>query len=145
MAYFYVTYLGVEQIVKALSTSVLSVPPFQVSRTSELLFKYTSLFDSLPYTVLEKNWLSLCISTPRSSHRRCSVKKVVLRNLEKFTGKHKCQSLLFNKLIKKETLAQTFSCEFCEISKNNFFTEHLRTTASIHPRMILLSLFQFHM
>ena len=23
-----------------------------------------------------------------------------------------------------------FSCEFCEISKNTFFTEHLRTTAS---------------
>ena len=27
---------------------------------------------------------------------------------------------------KKETLAQVFSCEFCEISKNTFFTEHLR-------------------
>ena len=23
-----------------------------------------------------------------------------------------------------------FSCEFCEISKNNFLTKHLRTTAS---------------
>ena len=31
---------------------------------------------------------------------------------------------------KKETLAQVFSCEFCEISKNNFFTEHLWKTAS---------------
>ena len=29
-------------------------------------------------------------------------------------------------LLKKETLAQVFSCEFCEISKNTFFTEHLR-------------------
>ena len=27
-------------------------------------------------------------------------------------------------------LAQVFSCEFCEISKNTFFTEHLRTTVS---------------
>ena len=25
-----------------------------------------------------------------------------------------------------------FSCEFCKISKNNFFTEHLWTTASVH-------------
>ena len=33
--------------------------------------------------------------------------------------------------IKKETLAQVFSCEFLEISKNTFFTEHVRTTASI--------------
>ena len=33
--------------------------------------------------------------------------------------------------IKKETLAQVFSCEFCEISKKAFFTEHLWTTASV--------------
>ena len=32
--------------------------------------------------------------------------------------------------IKKETLAQVFSCEFCEISKNTFFIEHLWATAS---------------
>ena len=32
--------------------------------------------------------------------------------------------------IKKDTLAQVFSCEFCEISKNTFFTEHLRVTAT---------------
>ena len=33
-------------------------------------------------------------------------------------------------LLKKKTLVQVFSCEFCEISKNNFFTERPRTTAS---------------
>ena len=43
----------------------------------------------------------------RSSHRRCSVKQVVLRNFVKFTGKH-----------------------LCEISKNTIFIKHLRTTAS---------------
>ena len=32
--------------------------------------------------------------------------------------------------IKKKTLAQAFSCEFCEFSKNTFFTEHLWATAS---------------
>ena len=32
--------------------------------------------------------------------------------------------------INKETLAQVFSCEFCEISQNTFFTENLWTTAS---------------
>ena len=73
----------------------------------------------------------------KSSHRRCSVKTGVLGNIEKFTGKHLCQSLFFNKVagqafnfVKKEALAQEFSCEFFEISKNTFFTEHLRTTAS---------------
>ena len=73
----------------------------------------------------------------RSSHQRCSVRKSVLRNFAKFTGKHLCQNLFFNKVadlacnfIKKENLAQVFSSEFCEISKNTFFTEHLLTTAS---------------
>ena len=42
----------------------------------------------------------------------------------------KLQVLVCN-FIKKESLAQVFSFEFCEISKNNFFTEHLRTTASV--------------
>ena len=32
---------------------------------------------------------------------------------------------LFKHTIKKETLAQVFSCKFCEISKNTFVTEHL--------------------
>ena len=32
--------------------------------------------------------------------------------------------------IKKENLAQVFSCEFCEVFKNTSFAEHLRTTAS---------------
>ena len=49
-----------------------------------------------------------------------------------------CQSLFLNKvarlrpatLLKKETLAQVFSCEFCEIFKNAFFIERLRATTS---------------
>ena len=35
-----------------------------------------------------------------------------------------------NFMKKKETLAQVFSCEFCEISKNTFFTEQILATAS---------------
>ena len=74
------------------------------------------------------------------SHQSCSLRKGVLRNFTTFTGKHLCQSLFFNKVaclwplacnfIEKETLAQIFSCECCEISKNTFFTEHLWTTVS---------------
>ena len=56
------------------------------------------------------------------------MKKGALVNFTKFTGKHLCQSLFFNKV--KETPAQVFSCEFGEISKNTLFTEHLCTTAS---------------
>ena len=50
----------------------------------------------------------------------------VLRNFEKFTGKHASAC----NFIKEEILAQGFSCEFCEIIKNTFFREHLRATAS---------------
>ena len=32
--------------------------------------------------------------------------------------------------IKKETLAQVFSCEFCKIFKNTLITEHFWATAS---------------
>ena len=65
----------------------------------------------------------------RSSHQRCSVRKGVLRNFAKFTGNHLCQSLFFN-FIKKETLTQVFFCDFWEIFKNTFLTEHLRPTAT---------------
>ena len=37
--------------------------------------------------------LMLCINFLRSSHRRCSVKKGVLRNFANFTGKHLCWNL----------------------------------------------------
>ena len=48
------------------------------------------------------------------------MKKGVLKNYAKFTGKHLAWPEAWN-FIKKETLAQVFSCEFCEIFKNAFF------------------------
>ena len=56
--------------------------------------------------------------------------KGVLKNFAKFTRKHLCQNLIFNKF-KKEILVQMFACESCEISKSTCFTEHLWTTASL--------------
>ena len=68
--------------------------------------------------------LKLCgltelITIYRTSHWRCSIEKGVLKYFTKFTWKHLCQSLFFNKVA--ETLAQVFSCRFCEIFKNTFF------------------------
>ena len=57
----------------------------------------------------------------------CSVKKVFLeisQNLQENT------SARVSFFIKKETLAQVFSWEFCENSNNTFFTEHPMVTAS---------------
>ena len=75
--------------------------------------------------------------------------KGVLRNFTKLTGKYLCQSLFLNKLAGlrpeekiKETLAQVFFCEYCEISKITFFTEHLRATASVSYCTVSLRLFE---
>ena len=63
-------------------------------------------------------------------------KKGVVRNFAKFTRKHLCRSLFFDKVRRYrsatslEERLQAFSCEFCEIYKNTFFAEHHRTTAS---------------
>ena len=56
-------------------------------------------------------------------------KRSVLKNLAEFMAKQLCQSTFLIKLqasglrliIKKETLAQVFSREFCEIFKNTFY------------------------
>ena len=39
--------------------------------------------------------------------------------------------------IKKETLAQVFSCEFCEISKNTFFYRTSPVAASVRTMIII--------
>ena len=44
--------------------------------------------------------------------------------------------------INKETLVQVFSCEFCKISKNTFFTKHLWTSASEQRLRLAVSSFQ---
>ena len=52
-------------------------------------------------------------------------KKGVLSNFAKFTGKTPIPDSLFLRncnFIKKETLAQVFSREFCEISEKTFFS-----------------------
>ena len=72
---------------------------------------------------------SILFTCLRSSHQKCSLRKGVLRNFAKFTGKHLCQSLFLNKVagLRPATLLKTrvwhrcFTCEFCEISRNNVF------------------------
>ena len=60
-------------------------------------------------------------------------KKVVLRNFANFSGKHLCLITLQALGLRPATLLKKrlwHSCKFCKISKNIYFTEHLRTTAS---------------
>ena len=63
----------------------------------------------------------MCLKPPlkntKAVVRGCSVKKVFLE-ISQNSQENTCASVSF--LMKKETLAQVFSCEFCEISKNTF-------------------------
>ena len=85
--------------------------------TKDLVFIIESRFD-----------FSVKVSTSRSSRWRCFVRGF-LKNFAKFTGKHPCfRDCFLIKLqaeacnvIKKEALAQMFSCEFSESFKNSFF------------------------
>ena len=76
-----------------------------------------------------------CPTKNRSSHRRSSVKKGVVRILSENMGKL-CLSARPATLL-RESLAQVSSCEFSEISKNTFFIEHLRTAASKRMNIFL--------
>ena len=70
-----------------------------------------------------------------SSRPEVFCKKSVFRNFAKFRGKHLYRNLFFNKAAGlacnfiKKSLAQVFSCEFCEISKNTFFYRTLLVAA----------------
>ena len=55
-------------------------------------------------------------------------------NFCKIHKKTLCQSLFFNKVAKKETLTQVFSCGFCEISRW-YVTCKFSTRVEIHPGM----------
>ena len=70
----------------------------------------------------------------RSSRLEVFCRKGVLRNFEKFTGKHLCQILLFNKvaglrtvtLLKKRFWYRCFPVNFPKLLKTPSITEHLR-------------------
>ena len=105
------------------------------------------------YGVVDRQKLLCLISNrdhcyQKSSRPEMFCKKGVLRNFTNFTGKYLCQSLFLKKVpglrdsgtIKKETLAQLFSCKFCEISKNTLLQRTPRMAASVtkaihrHPK-----------
>ena len=94
------------------------------------------LFENLGFTVFQNVLSSLTLLTSGSSLPEVFCRKGVLRNFAKFTGKRLWQSLFFNKVtgecnsIKRETLSQVFSWEFCEIYKNAFFYRIPLLTAS---------------
>ena len=78
-----------------------------------------------------------CFRPIISSHQKCSMKKGVLGNFAKFTGRGLWQSLFFNKvaglrpvtLLKKRLWHRGCPMNFAKFLRTPFFTEHLWTTA----------------
>ena len=66
-------------------------------------------------------------SVLRSCDWNCSVRKVVIRNFEKFTRKHLCQSLFFDKVAGWH---RCFPMNFAKFLRIPFFTKHLMATYS---------------
>ena len=78
---------------------------------------------------------------------RCVLCKKVFLKISQNSQENACSrvSFLINvgqacSFIKKETLTQVFACEFCKISKNTFFTEHLWTTPSLSFNFVFYEL-----
>ena len=78
----------------------------------------------------------------------CPVKKVFLE-ISQNSQENTCASLFFNKVaggasnfIKKENLAQVFSCGFCKISKNTFFDRTPLVATFIHLLKIFCAAFE---
>ena len=86
----------------------------------------TSLGASILFPV---EFLLVLLTTIRSyrgsNHQRCSMKKGVLKKIGNFTGKYLCWSFFLIKL-----QLRVLSYEICEIFKNTYFEEHLRTTTA---------------
>ena len=70
------------------------------------------------------------------------IKKRLLKNFEKFTGKHLCQGLFLTKVtglrpvackfIKKDTPTRAFPCEYSDIFKNRFLKSTTPVAASVN-------------
>ena len=96
--------------------------------TSELQFLW--LIISLAGTLLLENIFYIFIS----SRPEVFCRKGVLSNFAKFTGKHLCQSLFFNKvaglrpatLLTKRLWHRCFPVNFAKFLRTLCFTEHLR-------------------
>ena len=91
--------------------------------------QYMLFFKSLRIIIpFNENLAKWQFAKERSSYRKCSVRKDVLINFAKFTGKHLCQGLIFNKvaslrpatLLKKRLWHRCFPVNFAKFLRAPF-------------------------
>ena len=107
-----------------------------VSRRKNYLNVITKLRNSWLISFLKKHRSSHRRS--RSSHRRCSIKKGILKNFVNLTGKHlywslfliKLQALSLQVFFKKRLQHKCLPVKFAKFLRALIFEEHLQTNAS---------------
>ena len=126
--------------VSPMASKVSHTTPFQrfwsiIGTSLRHHIKYSNLYYSSSQTCFHclRSVLDFCSRSnthrDRSSHRRCCIKKDVLRNFLKFSGKHLCQSLFFNKvaglwpatLLKNRLWHKCFHVNFRKFLRNLFY------------------------
>ena len=139
-------------MINPLQPAVAFLYPLKTSENLKVFWCFLGAIEKQHRAVMGWKWLTIFVknfiidaSQGKSSHRRCYIKKVVLRNFAIFTGKHLCWSLFLIKLkashakvwfqwglqlYSKETLTQVFSYEYCKISKKTYFEKYLWMAAS---------------
>ena len=103
--------------------------------TAASLHHYASTKIFVKYLFL---FLLICLGD-RSSHHRCSIKKVFLK-ISQISQENTTLESLFNKVeglkvfnfIKKETPPRLFFCEYCEIFRKNFLYGTPPVAASVN-------------
>ena len=87
--------------------------------------------ESNRYSFFNRNSFTKSSVLSEAVVQRCSVKQVLLK-ISQNSRENTCArvSFLIN-FIKKEALVQFFSCEFCEIFKNNYFYKTPMVAASV--------------
>ena len=125
---------------KYLDVNASTVTTFSILRRA-LTKSYETADPSftLKFKLKISNLLGDHLHVYRRIYQGCSMKKLILKNFAKFTGKHLFQGLFSNRmedlrsvtLLKKRLCHSCFPANFAKFLRTRFFKEHLWTTASV--------------
>ena len=126
--HFHVKQLSFEVVKCVMTSSILKILMVLKNNYTKKILDLFAIFKAI----------RAFVPITRSSHQKCSIVIVVLKNFTKFTGKQLCQSLFFNNvadlrpaiLLKGDCGTGVFLWVLWNFLEH-LFTEHLRATASI--------------
>ena len=117
--HFHVKQLSFEVVKCVMTSSILKIPMvLKNNYTKKILYLFAIL-----------KVIRAFVPITRSSHQKCSIEIVVLKNFTKFTGKQLCQSLFFNNvadlrpaiLLKRRFWHRCFPVSFVKFFITSFY------------------------